>query len=454
MGQIPDKASASWVKRLQSEIQGWEGEGLVSPGQAEAILQRYKNHEEEQGGRLITMLAVIGALLLGIGVILFFAANWQAIPKMVKVSIIMASIVIAYGVGYYLTFERNSYPKVGRSLIFLGSILYGSGIWLIAQIFHLSSHFPNGFLFWVLGIIPVAFVCGSLSVLIEASLLITVWTLTEQAGFQNYNWWFLPLAGLVLALGYRLKSPLAVGLTLPGFIVWLAASAFLSFEGNEAMAAVSMFLLMVPAGLAIYSGGSYQSQLKSFLPMNVPFKIVGLLLVFGSLFITSFRFLIHESMYNHNEFVYSEFYIISYVLLACLTILLAGLTISKVRAQKGGVTEGIFQFVLLALACAITFSITILGEAVFVAIINIVLFSAIIAVIVIGYRNREPVLVNFGLVFFVLDVIARYFDFFWDMLDKSVFFMIGGVLLILGGTILERNRRKVLQEMKVNDYAA
>lgn len=454
MGQLPDKPSGSWVKRLRTEVSGWKEEGLISSGQAEEILLRYKSSEEEHGGRLVTVLAVIGALLLGTGVILFFAANWQAIPKWVKVSVIMGSIITAYGVGYYLSFEKGSYPRVGRSLLFLGSILYGAGIWLVAQIFHISSHFPNGFLFWALGIIPIIVVCGSLSILLEASILIIIWTFMEQSGFLNTNWLFLPLGSAVLYLGYRLKSPLAVGLTLPGFAVWLAASAAISLKGGEIRTFLFTVLLMLPLGMAVYAAGCYQSQVERFMSMKTPYKIVGLLLAFGALFLASFRFIVHESMYRQSEFTFSLFYIISFILMAGLAVLLAGLTISKIRSNQGGVTEAIFQVIMIAVAAAVTISLTVLGEAVFVVITNIVLFSAIIAVIVIGYRSREPVLVNVGLVFFVLDVIARYFDFFWDMLDKSVFFMIGGVLLILGGTILERNRRKVLQEMKVNDYAA
>lgn len=82
------------------------------------------------------------------------------------------------------------------------------------------------------------------------------------------------------------------------------------------------------------------------------------------------------------------------------------------------------------------------------------LFVSMIAFIIIGYANREPVLVNSGLIFFVLDVIARYFDFFWEMMDKSIFFMAGCLLLLVGGTLLERYRRKIIREMQVNNYGA
>ena len=40
-------------------------------------------------------------------------------------------------------------------------------------------------------------------------------------------------------------------------------------------------------------------------------------------------------------------------------------------------------------------------------------------------------------------IIAKYFDFFWDLLARSVFFMVGGIILVIGGIILERKRREL-----------
>ncbi len=124
---------------------------------------------------------------------------------------------------------------------------------------------------------------------------------------------------------------------------------------------------------------------------------------------------------------------------------------------KGGRTrklirENLFAGSAAALLPVIMVLAGIIGEDAFAAVINVLLFACIIAVVVIGYSNREPVLINVGIVFFVLDVIARYFDFFWDMMPNSLFFMAGGVLLFVGGTLLERNRRKVIRGMKVNSY--
>ncbi len=75
---------------------------------------------------------------------------------------------------------------------------------------------------------------------------------------------------------------------------------------------------------------------------------------------------------------------------------------------------------------------------------NLVYAAGIVGVIILGYVRRNSTYINIGLLFFVLDVIARYFDVFWKLLPRSVFFIVGGLILLSGGVFLEKKRRKVL----------
>jgi uncharacterized membrane protein len=48
---------------------------------------------------------------------------------------------------------------------------------------------------------------------------------------------------------------------------------------------------------------------------------------------------------------------------------------------------------------------------------------------------------------FVVALISRYFDTFWTLFDRSLFFMAGGVVLLVGGYFLERQRRRLAQQI-------
>src|SRR5262249_32600623 len=80
---------------------------------------------------------------------------------------------------------------------------------------------------------------------------------------------------------------------------------------------------------------------------------------------------------------------------------------------------------------------------------NLLLLALIVGAIVVGCWEREPAWVNLGILFFALLTIARYFDWFWALLPRSVFFIIAGLLLLLGGMALERTRRRVLGEWQL-----
>ncbi len=77
---------------------------------------------------MIQTISVLGSILVGIGVLLFIAANWSEIPRFAKLGIIFVSLLASHGTGYWLRYEKKSYPRVGASLILLGSILLESGI--------------------------------------------------------------------------------------------------------------------------------------------------------------------------------------------------------------------------------------------------------------------------------------------------------------------------------------
>ncbi len=440
---------------LVNEIAEWQKDGLINEGQAHSILQRYgtsdKSEEAQRHGKLVAVLAILGSVLLGVGVILFFAANWPVMPRWVKVGTIFTAIFAAYAAGYWLAFEKKTYPKLGHALILLGSLFYGAGIWLIAQIFHINAHYPNGILFWAVGILPVAFVTGSIPILVQSSLLLTLWTIFEQGQLNHVNLAYLPLAFLIMAISYKLKSRPAAGLTLLGIVIWAAIATALSFRSGEAI--LFIFLMTAAMGMLIFSLGRLHQTQGKFADMKAPYRFVGLAVFFLSLYILTFAPVVRFFRYNHDSAADSVFFMAAFSI--TVIFIVAANVVTLVKDKKG-----VLQFKPLGLEAAFILTVTVvltvlalLGSSAtgpgFLIITNLLIFFAIVIIVVCGYLGREAALINFGLVFFVLDIIARYFDFFWDMLNKSVFFMAGGLLLLAGGFLLERSRRKIISEMSV-----
>ena len=107
---------------------------------------------------------------MGVGIFLFIAANWQEMLKPVKIGVILVSMLVSYGLGWYLK-ERLNLGKTGSALFLLGSIIYGAGIFLVAQMFRLRVNWPDGFILWMFGTIAIAFALESFSHFYLAILL-------------------------------------------------------------------------------------------------------------------------------------------------------------------------------------------------------------------------------------------------------------------------------------------
>ena len=89
--EIGANASADqrFASRLPGAVADWQTAGIITEEQATAILERYEVTDAGPAsrGRLISILVTLGAVLIGLGVILFFAANWQEISKEVKLAL-------------------------------------------------------------------------------------------------------------------------------------------------------------------------------------------------------------------------------------------------------------------------------------------------------------------------------------------------------------------------------
>jgi hypothetical protein len=175
----PHDDDLSFVRRLTHEAEAWEREGLIAAEQRERIVARYRRlreADEKAGpGRLATTITVLGSILVGVGVLLFIASNWSEIPRWGKLALIFTGMLSSYGAGYYLRYEAESYPKAGAALIFVGSMVFGAGIFLIAQIYHITVHYPNGPLMWGLAVLPLAYLLRLRSILSLSLLVLLVW---------------------------------------------------------------------------------------------------------------------------------------------------------------------------------------------------------------------------------------------------------------------------------------
>src|SRR3989338_8271438 len=88
-----------------------------------------------------TIVAVIGSILIFIGVAWIIAQNWHIFSSAVKIIILVFFTCAAFASGVMA--RLKGYGGTAEALFVLGALLYTSSIFLIAQIFHTDVSFQG-----------------------------------------------------------------------------------------------------------------------------------------------------------------------------------------------------------------------------------------------------------------------------------------------------------------------
>lgn len=166
-------------QELAKEIKEWIEKDLISSDQGQSIGELYDidlvpNKSQSLGYKV---LVALGYLFIGIAFILLIGANWDEMPRFVRMS---GLVVLTLGIQLYAIrrFFLGELSKA-KGLFFLGGLLYGASIILIAQIYHLGEHMPDGVFWWALGTLPFGVLLKDGWLTLFSLLLALIWFFLE-----------------------------------------------------------------------------------------------------------------------------------------------------------------------------------------------------------------------------------------------------------------------------------
>lgn len=389
----------------KNQIEQWLKEGTITQEQAQKMLADTSQYKKEQASnKLIIAFSTIGAILLGIGVILFVASNWQQMSNIVKVLILLASTAVSYYSGYVLRYQKQTLVRVGASLIFLGALLFGATIFLIAQMYHVNANSHTLILIWLAGIIPLV---------------------------------------------YALKTKPIAGLSSLLFFIWVGLFVFrnMSFEAASGDF-FGLPILYLVSGILLFGIGGFHYLSDDLKDIARIYRIAAIKIAMLAIFLLTFRFFSgHYDDYNIREGLeFSGQFITGFVIFSILAIIstIIGLFFNPSKSDTS-ILEGSIGLGLSAIAL-IFFFFPPVATNIYVVLFNLILAGIILTLLFIGYNREDMNLVNIGMVYLAILVIVRYCDFFWELLPRSLFFMVGGLILVSGGIAIEKKRRQLKQK--------
>ncbi len=256
------------IRWLGNQLSRWISENIIDENTAERIRQLYPQIQSSRSWAMI-VFSGIGACVIGLGVILLFAYNWAAMSKFTKLTIIFGSIALSHFAGITIFFRSKRFKALGEALTIIGTMLFGSGIFLVAQIYHINEHFPNAFLLWGIGAALLAWTMPSIAQAVMAAILFTLWAIMEGVAFGISIPYIFGLLLLLFPLAYIKRNGLLVGVLLLalGFSTLFVVSA----DNDEIVFYVllSLFTLYTAIGIIQQKFDKFESMdLKKYLTIN------------------------------------------------------------------------------------------------------------------------------------------------------------------------------------------
>ncbi|QDP22815.1 DUF2157 domain-containing protein [Bradyrhizobium cosmicum] len=240
----------TYRQRLEADLAQWEADGVIAPAAALSI--RNALPPLAPGINIAVVVGIVGGLLIAAAFLAFVAAHWTEIARLLRFAILLAGMIIAGGLGAW-------FAATGRSVLAdlcasIGAIIFGAGIALVGQMYHLGDDFAGGMLLWSIGAFATALLTGSRGALAVGLVAACIWSCMRIHDAPDvlhlpFVMVWLIAAALALAWNSRVAAHLAALAVLPW---WIATSVRFDFDGAQpSFLLANGAALLFGAGLAI-----------------------------------------------------------------------------------------------------------------------------------------------------------------------------------------------------------
>lgn len=382
------------------DIQKLRESGFITDEQRQKIIEHFKLKEDSN--RFLVIISFVGAVLVAAGIVLLIAANWDAIPRGVKLGTGLVLMLGAHAGGWWLREVKQGYHKTGEALHLLGSLLFLGNIALVGQIYHLVSRPPNAFLLWWAGIAALPWLLRSKAQHVLALLAFGLWF-----GFElNQEDSLVRLHDECQVLAYSL-----LGLVYVGFGYVLRRGAFASFaKVTERLGLLAFLAFAYPLTWQGFLDDYNQAVTGSYWILPVLAVVAATLVALGA-----------KSLELDRQWRWTW---------ALTLTIAAGLLVAAFYMPHERIWGWHQNFTPVNAFAALA------------------LFVFCLLQIQVGLQERSAFLVNLGVVFIALDMIAAYIGLFGTMARTGLMFVVSGLFLIVFGVYLEKKRRKFMKQIK------
>ncbi len=407
-------------RAVKNDLDRWIEQGLVSAAHRDAILADIGTRGSKVS--VVGILAMLGAIFMALAGISFIAANWGSISKIIRFGFILSLMWSSFLIALY-ALKRDA-PAFAHAFALIGAALFGGGIMLVAQIFNISAHYPNGIVIWSLGALAVAMTMRSRAVLFLATLLGTLWMLVSYWGplpHNPLNWFYPVLTAVLFLIARRLGAREAAHVLVLATLIWVANVLALqvdqgAFTDNEAVSLYPalMLALLLAAGW---------TRSRGFFGARI-FQLWTSLALLASAFALQFAL---SDLANDPITKPGSLWVICAI---CIFALGGGALYLNYRDRNLNLAVMVIPLASILALLSVSWLSPVFGDTAIHLLYGAMFFTGAVLALLQGARNEQKNLLWVGGTAFAAEALYAYFETFKDLLSTSLFFFIGGALLL------------------------
>jgi uncharacterized membrane protein len=410
---------------------------VISEATALKIQNFYQSQESDTPAKLFTVFGVLGALLVGLGIILILAHNWDDFTRSLKT--ILAFLPLVSGqflVGYTILKKKSSTWKEASGTFLFFAV--GGSIALVSQIYNIPGDLSTYALTWIVLCLPLIYILKSHSVAILHTVFSTFYACSLGYGFDaapEVPWLYVLLMALLLPHYLHLLKRHGASNTTSIFN-WLVPLSFIITLGAflERNGDLGYHVYAILFGL-FYSIGKIPAFHTQKLRRNgyLIFGSVGTVIL---LLITSFNG-VWDFELDAEILMSREFYMT--IFLFCLTL---GLLIF-LYTQKWLKQLNLFHFVFVIFT--VLFFSGLANSMMATIAVNILVLALGLITIKIGTDQFHFGILNYGLLIITALIVCRFFDMDMSYIIRGLLFVSVGIGFFLTNYVMLKKKKSILK---------
>ncbi|MDV7186386.1 DUF2157 domain-containing protein [Lutibacter sp. TH_r2] len=411
--------------------------GIITKEIASNIENYYNSKKSDSTNKLFIVFGILGAILVGLGIILILAHNWDNLSRFTKTILAFTPLLIGQLIcGYVLLTKRKNVAWRESASTFL-FFSVGASISLVSQIYNIPGNINTFVLTWMLLCLPLVYLLKSSITSLLYIIGITYFACNSSywsyPNKESYEFWLLLI--LIIPHYYNLfkNSPKGNFLIFHNWFIPLSIIITLgtlshNYEKLMYLVYISLFGLYLIIGETDY--------FKNNKLRNNSYKVLGSVGTLITLLILSFNEF--WGKLQTVEFIFLKLLdyieIATIVIITCAAVILFFIQKTYQSIKNSSLIEYVFLLFIPIFLVGLYSSISVI-------LINLLIFIIGILTIKKGSNLNHLGVLNFGLILITVLVICRFFDTDLSFVLRGLLFVSVGAGFFIANYLMLKKRK-------------